>query len=271
LSSLGLRTETESPLSPALSMWQPSDGGEMTGPALDPARVARIVAALAIGERDPQRSLCVASAAAVGVAGAGVILMSGGRALGSVCVSDPMTEIVEELQYTLGEGPCVDAFRTKSPVLVPDLGDPAMTRWPGFREGALRAGVRAVFGFPLLIGTVCFGAVNLYHDRAGALSDEQRADALAVAHVASRTVLAWQSVAGPGSLAWQLEHIPMHRAAVHQATGIVSVQAGVPIVDAVVMLRAYAFAEGRPISDVAADVVSGGVSFNGHIDRRDVP
>ena len=210
----------------------------MTKAGLEPARVARMTAALSVGEEDPKHSLCVASAAAVGVAGAGVILMSGGRALGSVCVSDPMSEAAEEAQFTLGEGPCVDAFRTKEPVLVPDLADHDSTGWSGFREAALAAGVRAVFGFPLLIESVCFGALNLYHDRAGALSDDQFANALAVAHVASRTVLGWQSVAGPGSLAWQLEHVPVHRAVVHQAAGMVSVQAAVSVPDAVVMLRA---------------------------------
>jgi hypothetical protein len=222
-----------------------------------------MTAALSIGEKDPKHSLCVASAAAIGVAGAGVILMSGGRALGSVCVSDPMTEAAEEAQYTLGEGPCVDAFRTKQPVLVPELADLERSRWAGFREAAQAAGVRAVFGFPLLIESVCFGALNLYHDRAGALSDDQFANALAVAHVASRTVLGWQSVAGPGSLAWQLEHVPMHRAVVHQAAGMVSVQAAVSVPDAVVMLRAFAFAEDRRISDVATEVVGGIIRLDG--------
>jgi GAF domain-containing protein len=232
----------------------------MTNADLDPARVARIAVALAVAETDPQHSLCVASAAAIGVAGAGVILMSGGRALGNVCVSGSMTAAAEEVQYTLGEGPCVDAYHTKAPVLAPDLehdGD----RWPGFRVGAARAGVRAVFGFPLLIEAVCFGALNLYHDRPGPLTADQFADALA--HVASRTVLGWQSVAGPGSLAWQLEHVPMHRAVVHQAAGMVSVQAAVPIPDAVVMLRAYAFAEDRPISEVAASIVNGDLRLDG--------
>lgn len=235
----------------------------MTKSGLEPARVARMTAALSIGETDPKHSLCVASAAAIGVAGAGVILMSGGRALGSVCVSDPMTEAAEEAQYTLGEGPCVDAFRTKQPVLVPELADLERTLWAGFREAAQAAGVRAVFGFPLLIESVCFGALNLYHDRAGALSDDQFANALAVAHVASRTVLGWQSVAGPGSLAWQLEHVPMHRAVVHQAAGMVSVQAAVSVPDAVVMLRAFAFAEDRRISDVATEVVGGIIRLDG--------
>ena len=230
---------------------------------LDPVRVARMTEALAIGETDPKHSLCVASARAIGVAGAGVILMSGGRALGSVCVSDPMTAAVEEVQYTLGEGPCVDAFHTKAPVLAPDLADADGDLWPGFRVGAVTAGVSAVFGFPLLIGSVCFGALNLYNVHPGALSDEQYADALAVAHVASRAVLGWQSVAGPGSLAWQLEHVPMHRAVVHQASGMVSVQAAVSVPDAVVMLRAYAFSEDRAISEVAAEIVDGVLRLDG--------
>ena len=235
----------------------------MTNIVVDPARVVRMTVALAGAETDPQHELCVASASAIGVAGAGVILMSGGRALGNVCVSNSMTGIVEEVQYTLGEGPCVDAFRTKAPVLAPDLAHSDGNRWPAFRVGAESAGVRAVFGFPLLIESVCFGALNLYHDQAGALTDNQFANALAVAHVASRTVLGWQSVAGPGSLAWQLEHVPTHRAVVHQAAGMVSVQAAVAIPDAVVMLRAYAFAEDRPISEVATDIVSGALRLDG--------
>jgi len=224
---------------------------------LDPDRVARVVAELAVGERDPQHSMCAASAGVVGVSGAGVILMSGGRALGSVCVSDPVTDAVEDVQYMLGEGPCIDAFHTKAPVLVPDLAGPDVTRWPGFREGALAAGVRAGFGFPLLVGTVCIGDLNLYHDQSGRLTDEQFADAVVVAHVASRNVLGWQSGAGPGALAWQLEQVPAHRAVVHQATGMVSVQAAVPVKDALALMRAYSFAEDRSITDVAADVVGG--------------
>lgn len=177
--------------------------------------------------------------------------------LGNVCVSDSVSEAVEEVQYTLGEGPCVDACHTKEPVLVPDLAGPGIVRWPGFREGAQAMGVRAAFGFPLLIESVCVGALNLYHDRTGPLSAEQFADALVVAHLAGRIVLGWQSVAGVGSLAWQLEQVPVHRAVVHQAAGMLSVQAGVAVDDALVLLRAYAFVENLPITDVADKVLDG--------------
>ena len=85
----------------------------MTERGLDPVRLARVVAALATGEGDPQPSLCVASATVMNVTGAGVVLILRGRTLGTVCVSDQQTESVEEVQYTLGEGPCVDAFHTQ--------------------------------------------------------------------------------------------------------------------------------------------------------------
>jgi GAF domain len=234
----------------------------MTEDGEDLARVARIMASLAVSEDGTEQSLCRASARVTGVSGAGVVLILHGRVLGNVCSSDPLTEAVEEVQFNLGEGPCVDAFRTRAAVLVPDLAGPEGDRWPGFREGALTAGIGAVFGFPILIGPVCIGALDLFNERAGALTPEQHDDAIVVARLAGRTVLGWQSVAGVGSLARQLEHVPAHRAVVHQATGMVSVQADLAIEDALILLRAYSFAEGRPISAVATDVVGGLLRFD---------
>jgi hypothetical protein len=229
--------------------------------AHDPERVVRVTAALTPGPDDVDNWLCIASANVAQVRGAGVVLIMHGRTLGTVCASDSLAEAVEELQYTLGEGPCADAFRSREPVLVPDLAADDLVRWPGFRERALELGIRAAFGFPIMVGTVCIGALNLYQDRTGALSDEQLADAVVVAHVAGRRVLDWQSVAGAGSLARQLEHLPVNRAIVHQATGMVAVQASLSVGDAVTLLRAYAFSTNRPIGDVAAAVVGGELRF----------
>lgn len=234
----------------------------MAHDGLDPVRLAFVGAALSVDGHDPRHSLCAASAGVVDVDGAGVVLILRGQALGTVCTSDPVAEAVEEVQFTLGEGPCVDAFNSREPVLVPDLAGAGGVRWPGFRDGAMAEGIQAVFGFPLLVGPVCIGALNLYNQQSGALTDDQVADAVVVAHLAGRTVLSWQSVAGEGSLAWQLEHVPAYRAAVHQATGMVSVQAGAPVEDAVLLLRAYAFAENRPISSVADDVVERRLRFD---------
>jgi hypothetical protein len=220
------------------------------------ARIARVTAALAMAESDSTHTLCRQAARLVGVSGAGVVLVSGGRPLGNVCVSDPITDAVEDIQYTLGEGPCIEAYRTRSPVLVPDLADAGPARWPGFGEGARANGVLAAFGFPLLVHTICVGALNLYCTSVGSLSDEQYSEAVAVAQVASSMVLDWQAVAGPGSLARQLEQIPVHRAAVHQAAGIVSVQGAMTVDDALAWIRAYAFAEAESIGNVASAIVA---------------
>jgi hypothetical protein len=227
----------------------------------DPDRVARVSTAFAAQIDDSEHTLCASSADLARVDGAGVVLILHGRALGTVCSSAPFVEVVEEVQYNLGEGPCLDAFATRAPVLIPDLASADLVRWQGFREGALAAGVGAAFGFPILVGTACIGALNLYQRRSGALSDEQFADALAVAHVAGRMVLDWQSVAGEGSLARQLEHLPANRAVVHQAAGMISVQAAVTVDDALAILRAHAFADNRPINDVAGEVVRGELRF----------
>jgi hypothetical protein len=229
--------------------------------APDPERIARVTSAFATRADGSEHSLCASCADVAAVDGAGVVLILHGRALGTVCSSNAIAEAVEEVQYSLGEGPCLEAFATRAPVLFPDLAGDELARWPGFREGALAIGVRAAFGFPILVGSVCIGALDLYQRRSGKLSEEQFADALAVAHVAGRTVLDWQSVAGDGSLARQLEHLPANRAVVHQAAGKISVQTSATIDDALALLRAHAFSSNRPINDVAAEVVRGDLRF----------
>ncbi|MGO9875802.1 MAG: GAF and ANTAR domain-containing protein [Acidimicrobiia bacterium] len=230
---------------------------------LEPEQFAQVVAARHEQDRDPASTLCVACVEVLGVAGAGLVLMSGGRSLDFIGVSDAVSEAVEQMEYTLGEGPCVSAFHTKVPVFDADLADErgAAARWPEFRRGALAAGVRAAFGFPLLIEHVCIGALNLYHDQPGALSEDQVADAVVVARCASRSVMGWQADAPAGTVAWQLEAAPSHRVEVHQATGRISVQVGVSLDDALVLLRAYAFSHDRPIGDVAADIAAGRLSL----------
>lgn len=65
-----------------------------------------------------------------GLTGAGVMLISTDLPRGSVAASDEVSRQLERLQFELGEGPCVEAFRTDRPVLEPDLANPAVTRWP---------------------------------------------------------------------------------------------------------------------------------------------
>jgi hypothetical protein len=205
--------------------------------------------------------LCEVSADVVVMTGAGIMLMASERQRGSVCSSNEVSAKIEDLQYTLGEGPCVDAYQQDRPVLEPDMVDPVFARWLAFTPAAIAAGVRAVFGFPMHVGTVRLGALNLYRDQPGELNDEQHADALVMAGVAARAVLSLQAHAPRGLLAAELEAGSDFRFVVHQASGMVSAQLEVSVGEALVRLRAYAFANDRPLTDIAEEVVARRLRF----------
>jgi hypothetical protein len=184
------------------------------------------------------------------------MLMSRDIPQGSVCSTDAVSALIEDLQYSLGEGPCVDAHRGDKVVSEPDLAEADAARWPAFTAEAVRAGARAVFGFPMRIGSVRLGALDLYRDSRGQLSDDQHADGLAIANVAAVWVLNGQAGAPPGSLATELEADSDFHFIVHNAAGIVSVQLDISVADALIRLRAFAFSHERPLGEVARDVVA---------------
>jgi hypothetical protein len=227
-------------------------------------RRTRILELIARGSRpgDETKRLCRVCAEVTVMSGAGIMLMTGDVPRGSLCTTDAVSTLLEQLQYELGEGPCVDAFQQDRPVLEPDLVQPSRVRWLAFSGPAIDAGVRAVFGFPLQVGSVRLGALNLHRVRSGALTDDQHADALVMAAVAAEAVLVLQANAPPGKLAAQLEAGADFQYVVHQASGMVAAQLGVSVRDAHIRLRAYAFGNNRALAGVARDVVARRVRFD---------
>lgn len=234
---------------------------------MDEVRVRRVVRAMAAAEGAESQRLCVASRAVVAVSGAGITLMgSDGAARMTMCTSDHVARAIEELQFSLGEGPCVDAFAEDRPVSESDLARVDLGRWPLFAPAALAAGAVAVFGFPLRVGKTRIGTLNLYRDRAGPLSDDQFADALIVSDLAARQIAMIQSDVPIGVAAESLLGQPGLRLLVHQATGMVAVQLDVAVSEALVRLRARAVATGIALDAVAAAVVTRHARF-----ERDEP
>jgi hypothetical protein len=216
------------------------------------------------------KRLCAVCAEVTGMSGAGIMLMSGDVPKGSLCTTDGVSALIEQLQYDLGEGPCVDAYSHDRPVLEPDLGNPSVPRWLAFAGAATAGGAKAVFGFPLHIGAVRLGALNLYRDRPGSLSDEQHADALVMADVVAQAVLVLQGNAPPGRLAIELQAGADFQYAVHQASGMVAAQLEVSVGQALIRLRAYAFGHDRRLSEVAEDVVARRLRFDEHSGEKDL-
>jgi len=236
------------------------------------ARIQVLVAAQAArrGARVGVVDVCTAAVAALPVGGAGLSAMSRTAASHPLCSTDDISEQLEELQLTLGEGPCVDAFLHGSAVLAPDLltGE-LQDRWTVFADAALDAGARAVFALPLQMGAISPGVLDLYADVPTVLDAEELADALAFADLATLLLLdaRIEETGAPShrpSPDRGFEDLGAYRAEIDQATGILTVQLGVGIEEAFIRLRAHAYTQGRRLADVAADVVAHRLRFSPH-------
>jgi hypothetical protein len=239
------------------------------------ARIHLLVAEQAArrGGRVGVADVCAAAVAALPVGGAGLSAMS--RTAGShpLCSTDTVSEQLEELQLTLGEGPCLEAFARGSAVLTPDLlAGRLQDRWSVFADAALAAGARAVFALPLQIGAISPGVLDLYAEVPTVLGPEELADALAFAALATLLLLdaridetgtaSGEPSAGTSAPDRYVEDLGGYRAEIDQATGILTVQLGVGIDEAFVRLRAHAYMRGRRLADVAADVVAHRLRFS---------
>ena len=203
----------------------------------------------------PQSGLCSACIEVVAVAGAGITVMGAGQS-GPLCVSSPRMAVLEDLQFTMGVGPCQDAFHTGLPVLAPRFDRAAVARWPSFATQAREAGIGSVFAYPLATNGAKIGVLTLYQDGEGDLTAGQHDDSIMLADVLTETVLSLQDAAPEGVLAEGLEVAVAYRAEIHQAAGMVSIQLKVPIAEALMRIRAHAFASNQQIGVVAADIVA---------------
>ena len=244
--------------------WPPTGAAGMTDGR--PARIWSLVAAQAArhGGRVSAADACVAAVAAVDVTGAWLMAANGEQGGHLMRVTDKASEVLAELQLTLGEGPGPDATASGGPVLASDLDEmEAVRRWPAFAPAARQAGAAAIFAFPLQLGAIRTGVMSLYRVRSGPLSAFQLGDALIFADTATLLLLGAQARAadgaagppgaGPGG---QPADLTRHRAEIDQATGMLTEQLGVDIAEAFIRLRGYAYAHDRRLADVARDIVA---------------
>lgn len=202
-------------------------------------------------------SLCAPFLDVLPIDGAGIATL--GHPFGSetVCASNQLVARLDELQIDLGEGPCWQAQATRRPVLTSDTRDSSRDAWPVFAEAIQDDNVGALYAFPLIIGPLSIGAIDLYSVRTGGLSEKQVADATELASIAARQVLRctlsdceFRSRDDAGDAVTEYS-----RRVVHQATGMVLAQLNVPAADALLIIRGHAFADNRPVRDIATEIV----------------
>lgn len=224
-------------------------------------RAAAVWDRLALHAAGHERRVSVADVCAVAVSsapmgGAWVAAARDGEPDFVLSVTDLIGERLAEVQLTLGEGPSHDVLASVAPVLASDLGDAESSgRWPAFTPAARQLGAGAIFAFPLTVGVIRAGVLGLYRGSAGPVSGGQLGDLLILADIATMMLLG--GVAGHGDEAdGQAPDLARHRAEIDQATGMLTVQLGVPAGEALARLRAYAYAQDRRLAEVAGDIVA---------------
>lgn len=202
------------------------------------------------------RRLCSAAARALDASGAVVSVMTSDGVRGLVIASSQSGQVVTELQVMLGEGPSLDAYELSRPVLEPHLVHSALRRWPNFCPAAVDAGVLAMFVFPLQVGAARLGVLDIHRAAPGSLSVEELGLALTIAEVCVLSLLDGRDDPARREPSHGLDQAMAYQSELYQAQGMVMVQLGVSLGDAMARLRAHAYAADRRLADVAHDVVA---------------
>jgi hypothetical protein len=180
-----------------------------------------------------------------------------GSLLGTETISatDARAGRVDELQFDLGEGPCWEALATRRPVLQPDF--PSSVSWPAFAAAVKDEEIAALFAFPLMFGPLEIGAIDLYSTTPVSLTLRQQQQTLALSAIVSRILL--RHAIGTGDEAGATT--TFSRRLIHQATGMVLAQLGTTPEDAYLIIQARAFADDRPMRDIAEDIIERRIRF----------
>jgi len=202
------------------------------------------------------------------VTGAAISTLGGVLGNETISASDAHAARLDEAQFDVGEGPCWDALRSAAPIAEPSLRTEGALRWPAFAAAVRGEPVSSIFAFPLIVGPLKIGAVDLYSQDPVALGvgDTQRAEALA--EVVGRHIL--RVALTTASADDDADLNPRTRRTVHQATGVVLAQLAISPDDALVMIQAHAFANGRSVMEVAGEIVDGRLRFRRHLGRIEV-
>lgn len=223
-------------------------------------------AVVALHGRDADGDLCAPFLDVLPVTG--VAISTVGNPFGSetVCASNDAAARLDEIQLDLGEGPCWEAIRTGAPVIVPDVQGTTTRQWPVALQGMQATGLGAVFAFPMQLGTLNIGAIDLYTNVASPLSAEHQGRAVALTTAVSRRVLrqALERAESDAEGHPGLDAGRYSRREVHQASGMLAAQTGADVDDALLILRGHAYAAGRTVRNLAADVVTKVVDFTDH-------
>ncbi|MEU8221751.1 GAF and ANTAR domain-containing protein [Kribbella sp. NPDC048915] len=190
------------------------------------------------------------------VSACGILLVDHLGALNLVAASSAQARMVELGQLQNLEGPCLDAFTTGRPVQYADLRAESAP-WPRFTAAALEAGYLAVHAIPMRLRDSTLGAVNLFSSRSGPLDEDTVLLAQALADAATIGIVHQRTLERHETVTEQLQTALNSRILIEQAKGYLSHSLSLDVDMAFDILRKYARANNRRLTDVATEVVEG--------------
>jgi hypothetical protein len=209
-------------------------------------------------EFPPYTSLCEWFVSALPVEHAAISTLGEPFDLETVCSSDELAAELERMQLEDGIGPCWQAKATGIPTVIHDLESGGDLSWTAFLAAAQSHGVRSTYVFPMTVGALDVGVVDLFATRAHALGPREVESAWAMADVAAVRVIDHLL----GNLSGSAGSGGSPKRSIHQATGMVMAQLGIPSDDALVVIRAHAFATGTSIPDIAEAIIRRDIDFS---------
>jgi GAF domain-containing protein len=196
-----------------------------------------------------------------GAASVGLMLADHQEALHYMAASSEAAEHLELYQLQHAEGPCLDCYATRQPVIVSDLIQ-AEDRWPDFVPRAIAAGMRSVHAVPMLVRDKVLGAFNVFGQEPLPLEPATIRIMQALARVATIAILQEQSLATSEALTEQLQGALNSRIVIEQANGVLSRDLGIGVEEAFVTLRQHARNNQLRLADLAHDVVNRKVAIH---------
>jgi GAF domain-containing protein len=192
------------------------------------------------------------------VEAAGLLLVDARGTLQLVAASTEQARVVELFQIQNDEGPCLDSYRTGQPVIVGDIAAPdAAARWPRFTAAAREMAFAAVHAIPMRLRDQVIGTLNLFSSAPGGLDPAVARAARALVDVATIGILQERATREQELVAGQLQVALNSRVIIEQAKGILAERMRVTPDQAFIVLRAYSRTNNYPLTQLAADVISG--------------
>lgn len=203
---------------------------------------------------DLLQTLIESSAELLDAAAAGLMLADERGALSVVAATSEESRLVEMMQFSSGNGPCLEAFASGRVVTVYDVAAEA-ARWPEFAAEALMQGFRSVHAVPMRLRGSVIGTLNLFRTEVGALDAKDAAAAQGLADVATIGILQERGIRESQIARTQLQNALESRVVIEQAKGVIAQLRGLDMDAAFAVLRGHARSTGQNLRDVASRVV----------------